>query len=121
MIIDDKEEFKKRCAIIESTVNWVNDIRSYGVRYGYDAAFIKILPRNEGYVVVFKFNYIKDQYCEEALKQEFEFVDTYPEALKVIKKRWNLSSEQYEKVMDILVSDFTPVQGTFTRSRGGCY
>ena len=44
--MDDKE-YQKRCAEIESTSYRVNDIQSYGVRYGYDAAFIKILPRYE--------------------------------------------------------------------------
>lgn len=115
----DNEEYQKRRTVIESTVNVVNDIRSYGVRYGYDAAFIKILPRCEGYVVVFKFNYISDKYHSENLKQEFEFVDTYPEALQVIKKRWDLTSEQYEKVMDILVQDFTPVLGGYTSVKWG--
>ena len=103
---------------IELTSQCVNGIRSYGVRYGYDAAFVKILPRYEGYVVVFKFNYITDQYHNEEFKQEYEFVDSYPEALEVIKKRWNLTSEQYEKVMDVLVSDFTPVQGGYLNVRG---
>lgn len=114
----DGKEYQKRRTLIEGTVNVVNDIRSYGVRYGYDAAFIKILPRCEGYVVVFKFNYITDQYHNEEFKQEYEFVDSYPEALQVIKKRWNLTSEQYEKVMDVLVSDFTPVQGGYLDVRG---
>lgn len=114
----DNKEYQKRRTLIEGTVNVVNDIRSYGVRYGYDAAFIKILPRCEGYVVVFKFNYITDQYHNEEFKQEYEFVDSYPEALQVIKKRWNLTSEQYEKVMDVLVSDFTPVQGGYLNVRG---
>ena len=115
--MDDKE-YQKRRTLIEGTVNVVNDIRCCGVRYGYDAAFVKILPRCEGYVVVFKFNYISDMYYNGELKQEYEFVDTYPEALQAIKKRWNLNAEQYEKVMDILVSDFTPVQGGYLNVRG---
>jgi len=119
--MDDKEnqEYQKRRTLIEGTVNVVNDIRSYGVRYGYDAAFVKILPRCEGYVVVFKFNYISDQYHNGEFEQEFEFVDTYPEALEAIKKRWNLTSEQYKKVMDILIQDFTPVLGGYTSVKWG--
>ena len=115
--MDDKE-YQKRCTEIESTSQCVNDIRSNGVRYGYDAAFVKILPRYEGYVVVFRYNYLSDKYHTEEPKQEFEFVDSYPEALQAIKKRWNLTSEQYEKVMDVLVSDFTPVQGGYLNVRG---
>ena len=119
--MDDKEnqEYQKRCAEIESTSQCVNDIQSHGVRYGYNAAFIKILPRCEGYVVVFKFNYISDQYHNGEFEQEFEFVDTYPEALQAIKKRWNLTSEQYKKVMDILIQDFTPVLGGYTSVKWG--
>jgi hypothetical protein len=111
--MDDKEnqEYQKRCAEIESTSYRVNDIQSYGVRYGYDAAFIKILPRYEGYVVVFRYNYLTDEYHQEEPKQKFEFVDTYPEALEAIKKRWNLNAEQYEKVMDILVNDYALYHG----------
>lgn len=114
--MDDKE-YQKRCAEIESTSCCVNDIRSYGVRYGYDAAFVKILPRGEGYVVVFRYNYLSDKYHTEEPKQKFEFVDSYPEALQAIKKRWNLNSEQYEKVMNILVSDYTLYQGGYTNIR----
>lgn len=113
----DDTEYQKRCTEIESTSQCVNDIRSYGVRYGYDAAFIKILPRGEGYVVVFRYNYLSDKYHTEEPKQKFEFVDSYPEALQAIKKRWNLTSEQYEKVMDILVSDYTLYQGGYTNIR----
>ena len=116
--MDNEEEYQKRRTLIESTVNVVNDIRSYGVRYGYDAAFIKILPRCEGYVVVFRYNYLSDKYHTEEPKQEFEFVDTYPEALQAIKKRWNLTYEQYEKVMNILVSDYTLYQGGYLDIRG---
>ena len=115
-MMDDKE-YQKRCTEIESTSCCVNDIRSYGVRYGYDAAFIKILPRCEGYVVVFRYNYLSDKYHTEEPKQKFEFVDTYPEALETIKKRWNLTSEQYEKVMNILLSDYTLYQGGYTNIR----
>lgn len=111
-MIDDKE-YQKRCAEIESTSCCVNDIRSYGVRYGYDAAFVKILPRGEGYVVVFQYNYLVDKYNQGEPKRKFEFVDTYPEALETIKKRWNLTSEQYEKVMDILLSDYNLYQGGY--------
>ena len=111
-IMDDKE-YQKRCTEIESTSCCVNDIRSYG----YDAAFVKILPRCEGYVVVFRYNYLSDKYHTEEPKQEFEFVDTYPEALQAIKKRWNLTSEQYEKVMDILLSDYNLYQGGYTNIR----
>jgi len=111
--MDDKEnqEYQKRRTEIESTSQCVNDIQSYGVRYGYDAAFIKILPRYEGYVVVFRYNYLTDEYHQEEPKQKFEFVDTYPEALEAIKKRWNLNAEQYEKVMDILVNDYALYHG----------
>ena len=116
-MIDDKE-YQKTRTDIESTSCCVNDIRSYGVRYGYDAAFVKILPRCEGYVVVFRYNYLSDKYHREEPKQEFEFVDTYPEALEAIKKRWGLTPEQYKKVMDILVSDFAPVQGGYLNVRG---
>ena len=116
--IMDNEEYQKRRTEIESTSQCVNDIRSYGVRYGYDAAFIKILPRCEGYVVVFRYNYLSDKYHTEEPKQEFEFVDTYPEALEAIKKRWNLTYEQYEKVMNILVSDYTLYQGGYLDIRG---
>ena len=117
--MDDKEnqEYQKTRTEIESTSCRVNDIQSYGVRYGYDAAFVKILPRCEGYVVVFRYNYLSDKYHTEEPKQEFEFVDTYPEALQAIKKRWNLTSEQYEKVMDILLSDYNLYQGGYTNIR----
>lgn len=115
----DNEEYQKRRTEIESTSQCVNDIRSYGVRYGYDAAFIKILPRCEGYVVVFRYNYLNDKYHHEEPKQEFEFVDSYPEALQAIKKRWNLTSEQYKKVMDILISDYTLYQGGYTNIKYG--
>ena len=109
-MMDDKD-YQKTRTDIESTSYRVNDIQSYGVRYGYDAAFIKILPRYEGYVVVFQYNYLSDKYHHEESKRKFEFVDTYPEALEAIKKRWNLTSEQYEKVMDILLSDYNLYQG----------
>jgi hypothetical protein len=110
--MDDKD-YQKTRTDIESTSCCVNGIQNYGVRYGYDAAFIKILPRCEGYVVVFQYNYLVDKYHHEEPKRKFEFVDTYPEALQAIKKRWNLTSEQYEKVMDILLSDYNLYQGGY--------
>ena len=119
--MDDKEnqEYQKRRTEIESTSYRVNDIQSYGVRYGCDAAFIKILPRCEGYVVVFRYNYLVDKYNQGEPEQRFEFVDTYQEALEAIKKRWSLTSEQYKKVMDILIQDFTPVLGGYTSVKWG--
>jgi hypothetical protein len=119
--MDDKEnqEYQKRRTEIESTSQCVNDIQSHGVRYGYDAAFVKILPRCEGYVVVFQYNYLVDKYNQEEPKRKFEFVDSYPEALEAIKKRWNLNAEQYEKVMDILLSDYNLYQGGYTNIKWG--
>lgn len=101
----DNEEYQKRRTEIEFASYGVNGIRIYGVRIGYNAVFIKILPRREGYVVQFRYNYLIDKYNQGESKSEYEFADTYPEALQAIKKHWNLTSEQYEKVMDVLVND----------------
>ena len=119
--MDDKEnqEYQKTRTEIEATSYRVNDIQSYGVRYGYDAAFIKILPRCEGYVVVFRYNYLVDKYNQGEPKQEYEFVDSYPEALQAIKKHWNLNAEQYKKVMDILLSDYNLYQGGYASVKWG--
>ena len=119
--MDDKEnqEYQKTRTEIEATSYRVNDIQSYGVRYGHDAAFIKILPRCEGYVVVFRYNYLVDKYNQGEPEQRYEFADTYPEALEAIKKRWGLTPEQYKKVMDILLSDYNLYQGGYASVKWG--